>query len=118
MGRVMEHLFVYGTLAPGQPNEHVLAPYAGTWTPATVRGELLDRGWGPENGYPSIALRADFELALLFRRIATVELDVEVGTVDDWEWRGPTDEFAEIATRLGEPKLAERAASLARAGGV
>jgi gamma-glutamylcyclotransferase (GGCT)/AIG2-like uncharacterized protein YtfP len=59
MGRVMEHLFVYGTLAPGQPNEHVLAPYAGGWTPATVRGELLDRGWGPENGYPSIALRTD-----------------------------------------------------------
>ena len=41
----------------------------------------------------SRALRADFELALLFRRIATVELDVEVGTVDDWAWTGPTPGF-------------------------
>ena len=63
----------------------------------------------------SLALRADYDLALLFRRIATVELDVEVGTVDDWAWTGPTPEFAEWATRLGEPRLAERAASLARA---
>ena len=36
------------------------------------------------------ALRADFELALLFRRIATVETDVDVGAVDDWYWTGPT----------------------------
>jgi gamma-glutamylcyclotransferase (GGCT)/AIG2-like uncharacterized protein YtfP len=56
---VEEHLFVYGTLAPGRPNEHVLAPYAGTWTPATVRGELVDHGWGAEHGYPAIVLRAD-----------------------------------------------------------
>ena len=65
----------------------------------------------------SSALRADFELALLFRRIATVESDVEVGTVDDWAWTGPTPEFAEWAARLDEPRLAERAASLARSRG-
>jgi 5'-3' exonuclease len=62
----------------------------------------------------SHALRADFELALLFRRIATIELDVEVGTVDDWRWTGPTPEFTEWAARLDEPRLAERAAALAR----
>ena len=58
-------------------------------------------------------LRDDYELALLFRRIATAETDVDVGTVDDWEWRGPTPEFDEWAERLGEPRLAERAATLA-----
>jgi 5'-3' exonuclease len=62
----------------------------------------------------SHALRADFELALLFRRIATVETDVDVGAVDDWRWTGPTDEFAEIAERLDEPALATRAEALAR----
>ncbi len=61
----------------------------------------------------SAALRADFELALLFRRIATAETDVEVGTVDDWRWRGPTSDFDEWAMRLDEPRLAERAAALA-----
>ena len=59
------------------------------------------------------ALRADFELALLFRRIATVETDVDVGTVDDWQWTGPTPEFAEIAERLDEPNLIRRAEALA-----
>jgi gamma-glutamylcyclotransferase (GGCT)/AIG2-like uncharacterized protein YtfP len=55
----MEWLFVYGTLAPGRPNEHVLAPLRGTWLPATVRGDLLDVGWGAAHGYPALALRPD-----------------------------------------------------------
>ena len=59
------------------------------------------------------SLQDQFELALLFRRIATVELDVPVGTVDDWHWNGPTPAFAEFAERLGAPRLAERAARLA-----
>jgi 5'-3' exonuclease len=54
------------------------------------------------------ALRDDFQLALLFRRIATVERDVEVGTVDDWEWNGPTDEFGAFAERIGAPALMVR----------
>jgi gamma-glutamylcyclotransferase (GGCT)/AIG2-like uncharacterized protein YtfP len=56
---VADHLFVYGTLAPGRRNEHVLAPLGGTWRPATVRGDLLEVGWGAEHGYPALALRAD-----------------------------------------------------------
>ncbi len=55
----MALLFVYGTLAPGRSSEHVLAHLEGRWTPAVVRGDLLDRGWGAEHGYPSLALRAD-----------------------------------------------------------
>ena len=58
-------------------------------------------------------LRDDYELALLFRRIATADTDVEVGTVDEWAWNGPTPEFDGWAERLGEPRLAERAATLA-----
>ena len=61
----------------------------------------------------SIALRNEFELALLFRRIATVELGVDVGTVDEWEWTGPRPEFARWAAELDAPQLAERAAKLA-----
>jgi gamma-glutamylcyclotransferase (GGCT)/AIG2-like uncharacterized protein YtfP len=47
-------LFVYGTLAPGRPNAHVLADVAGTWQPATARGTLLAEGWGAAAGYPGI----------------------------------------------------------------
>ncbi|MBA3288995.1 MAG: flap endonuclease [Acidimicrobiia bacterium] len=57
-------------------------------------------------------LRRDIELAVLFRRIATIETDVDVGTVDDWEWGGPTPEFDDWAIAVGEPRLAERARTL------
>jgi gamma-glutamylcyclotransferase (GGCT)/AIG2-like uncharacterized protein YtfP len=50
-------LFVYGTLAPGRPNEHVLADLPGEWKPATVIGTLLPEGWGAAAGYPGIVLR-------------------------------------------------------------
>ena len=49
-------LFVYGTLAPGRPNEHLLEGVPGEWEPATVRGELLHQGWGAEVGFPGIVV--------------------------------------------------------------
>ncbi|HEY5852354.1 MAG TPA: gamma-glutamylcyclotransferase family protein [Lysobacter sp.] len=51
-------LFVYGTLAPGRPNAHVLADVPGTWEPGTVRGTLFAQGWGAAIGYPGIVLDA------------------------------------------------------------
>ncbi|HYJ04313.1 MAG TPA: gamma-glutamylcyclotransferase family protein [Chthoniobacterales bacterium] len=49
-----QRLFVYGTLAPGRPNEHVLADVPGKWEPATVMGTLYPEGWGAAAGYPGI----------------------------------------------------------------
>ncbi len=49
-------LFVYGTLAPGRSNAHVLAPIPGEWEPATVTGTLLPEGWGAAAGYPGLIL--------------------------------------------------------------
>jgi 5'-3' exonuclease len=60
-------------------------------------------------------LREHFELALLFRRIATVETDAPVGTVPDWRWTGPADGFAEMAEAIGDPRLVARAEKLAAA---
>ena len=57
-------------------------------------------------------LREHFELALLFRRIATVERDADVGTVDGWRWHGPTPDFPAIVAELGDPRLVERADKL------
>ena len=53
---MIRQLFVYGTLAPGRPNEHVLAEVPGTWQPAVVAGRLLEQGWGATLGYPAIVL--------------------------------------------------------------
>jgi len=56
---VTQRLFVYGTLAPGRPNDHVLAEVAGEWQPATVRGTLVQEGWGAGMGFPAITLSED-----------------------------------------------------------
>ena len=55
-GTVIERLFVYGTLGPGRPNEHVLDAIGGSWETATVTGTLRHEGWGAELGYPGIDL--------------------------------------------------------------
>lgn len=52
-------------------------------------------------------------LAELFRLLATLRTDAAVGTLDDWHWVGPTDQFDAWATRLGAPGLARRAERLA-----
>ena len=49
-------LFVYGTLCPGRPNEHVLENIGGIWEQATIRGHLKQLGWGAGLGYPVIVL--------------------------------------------------------------
>jgi 5'-3' exonuclease len=62
------------------------------------------------------ALREGYDLALLFRRIATLELDAPVSeSVDELRWTGPPDPatFAALCEKLGAPRLAERAARLA-----
>lgn len=51
---MMERLFVYGTLAPGRANAHMLADVPGKWQPATIRGFLCAAGWGAAAGYPGI----------------------------------------------------------------
>jgi gamma-glutamylcyclotransferase (GGCT)/AIG2-like uncharacterized protein YtfP len=53
---VVERLFVYGTLGPGRPNEHVLSAIGGSWEPATVTGTLRQEGWGAAMGFPGIRL--------------------------------------------------------------
>jgi 5'-3' exonuclease len=64
---------------------------------------------------PNLArtLQDQMKLALLFRTIATVAVDVEVGTVDDGKWTGPGPDFREVAAKIGFPDLADRADRLA-----
>ena len=56
-----EHLFVYGSLAPGRENAHMLADVPGRWRPAFVRGKLYQEGWGAALGFPGLELDADGE---------------------------------------------------------
>jgi 5'-3' exonuclease len=61
----------------------------------------------------SATLQAQFEDALLFRQIATIETNVDVGTVDDWRWTGPTAGFDAVAEEIGAPELVPYARRLA-----
>jgi 5'-3' exonuclease len=55
--------------------------------------------------------------ALLFRRIATLVRDVpDLGSVDDWEWSGPTDAFEEMCDYLEAPRLVDRTRRIAERG--
>jgi 5'-3' exonuclease len=61
-------------------------------------------------------LRDQFDLALLFRRIATIETDAPVSeTVDELRWTGPPDHeaFDAWCRQLGAPGLVERTEKLA-----
>ncbi|HFB54760.1 MAG TPA: gamma-glutamylcyclotransferase [Hellea balneolensis] len=47
-------LFVYGTLAPGEENAHIMDGMDGTWHKATVRGQRISTGWGVHKGHPGL----------------------------------------------------------------
>ena len=52
-------LAVYGSLQPGAPNAHVLAPLKGIWSEGYVLGHLEDSGWGAAVGFAGIRLSED-----------------------------------------------------------
>lgn len=55
--RTSETLAVYGTLAPGQPNHHIVEPLGGAWTAGVIEGDLFPTGWGAVLGYPAFRPR-------------------------------------------------------------
>lgn len=64
-------------------------------------------------------LRDQRDLALLFRRLASIGAGTgvappAVGSVDQWRWTGPQPGFHEVAERIGAPQLVRRADELAR----
>ena len=65
-------------------------------------------------GRLAASLRDGLDDALLFRRMATVDLDAPVSAgVDDLAWAGPVPGFDERCAQLGANRLAARARALA-----
>jgi len=46
-------LAVYGTLAPGRQNYHIVEPFGGDWSEGIIEGNLQQTGWGATLGYPA-----------------------------------------------------------------
>jgi 5'-3' exonuclease len=109
-----------GDSADGYPG---LAGWGAKSTAAVLRrfGHIddipLEGGWDVDirnSGKLAVTLRQQLDKALLFRRIATVELDAPVNAdPEDLRWTGPTPEFAVLCEWLDAPGLAERANRLA-----
>lgn len=91
----MQRLFIYGTLAPGRPNEHKLSDIKGTWKKAVVKGKLHKEGWGQEFGYPGIILdeKADDVEGFLF---TSNELHKKLEELDTFEG----EEYKRVITKV------------------
>jgi len=57
-----KRLATYGTLAPGRVNNHQLADLDGFWRQGTVKGRLVDAGWGAKLGCPGLILDSSGQL--------------------------------------------------------
>ena len=97
----MDYLFVYGTLAPGRRNEHVLGDVKGDWIPATVRGTLYEEGWGAAQGYPGIILD-DSQSQVDGLLFASKMLSQHWQRLDDFEGEGYRRVKTEAVTKEGK----------------
>ena len=74
----------------------------------TTAARLIGR-YGALEDFPLDVLGAQRELALLFKKLATLRSDAQLfGAVDELRWQGPTDKFAACATDLGDARLLPR----------
>jgi gamma-glutamylcyclotransferase (GGCT)/AIG2-like uncharacterized protein YtfP len=92
---MLERLFVYGTLAPGRTNAHVLSGVPGAWQKGWVRGLLLQEGWGAEEGYPGIIINGAANLVEGFVLSSNV-LANEWARIDEFEG----SQYERVATQV------------------
>jgi 5'-3' exonuclease len=97
---IPDYLALVGDSADGYPG----IPGIGAVTAA----RLLNR-YGHLDDFPGEVLGERRELALLFRRLATLRTDAPLFEhVAEIRWRGPADGFDDWAERLGDAALAAR----------
>jgi 5'-3' exonuclease len=98
---IPDFLALVGDAADGYPGIPKIGPVSAA--------RLLNKHGIIEN-FPADVLGESRELALLFKRLATLRTDAPLfRDVDELRWRGPTDAFAAWVERLGEPRLLKRA---------
>ena len=84
IARARRRLAIYGTLAPGQPNYDVVAPYGGTWAKGTVEGTLYPAGWGAAFGAPALVWQPG-EGRVPVHLLESERLESAWRTLDDFE---------------------------------
>ena len=101
---IPDYLALVGDSADGYPGIAGIGPKGAA---------SLLRRYGKIEDFPADALGERGELALLFKKLATLRADAPLfADVDEILWRGPTDRFAACAERLGDVRLVARAAKI------
>jgi gamma-glutamylcyclotransferase (GGCT)/AIG2-like uncharacterized protein YtfP len=98
--RTSQTLAVYGTLAPGRPNHHVVARLGGEWTDGLIEGDLLPVGWGAALGYPGFRPRAG-GAAVAVKVLTAPSLATAWPTLDRFEG----SEYRRILVPVYRPEL-------------
>ena len=97
---IPDFLALVGDAADGYPG----IPGIGSVTAA----RLINR-YGKLEEFPPEVLGDRHEVALLFKRLATLRTDAQLfGDVDDLRWKGPGSGFPAITERMAAPRLLER----------
>ncbi|MCC2675385.1 MAG: flap endonuclease, partial [Ramlibacter sp.] len=100
-GLIPDYLALVGDAADG---------YSGIEGIGPVGAARLLNEHGPIEAFPAKLLGGQREAAMLFKRLATLDVHAELfDDVESLRWRGPTDAFAAWADRIGAPKLLQRA---------
>jgi len=98
---IPDFLALVGDSADGYPGIEGIGP---------VGAARLVGQHGAIEHFPPGVLGERRELALLFKKLATLRTDARLfGDVEELRWRGPTEAFRELAARLGDARLLPRA---------
>ena len=97
---IPDYLALVGDSADGFPG---LPGYG-----AKTSARLIQK-YGPIEKFPAGTLGDNEQLALLFRKLATLRTDAPVfDNVEELRWKGPTASFPEVARLIGDPRLVTR----------
>jgi 5'-3' exonuclease len=100
---IPDYLALVGDSADGYPGLAGIGPKGAA--------RLINR-YGTLEEFPAEILGERRELALLFKRLATLRSDAPLfARVEELAWQGPTERFAACAAELGDERLARRAAA-------
>jgi 5'-3' exonuclease len=98
---IPDYLALVGDAADGYPGIAGIGP-KGAASLLSCYGRIED--------FPIEVLGERRDLALLFKKLATLRTDAPLfADVDQLKWRGPTDSFAACSDRLSSPGLFARA---------
>ena len=97
---IPDFLALVGDAADGYPGIAGIGP---------VGAARLLNSHGIIENFPITLLGNNRELALLFKRLATLRADAPLfSNIDELRWRGPVGAFTDLVATLGEPRLMHR----------